>query len=144
MRVRRRTVRGDEADRVLEVFHADRYAGERTDVFAGGDATVDVVGHRERAVGVDRDERVDPRVQVVDARERVLDEVARGDAASGHVADEAGKRNGPEVHDAILSQLARLRTGRPVRLPTEVGAPFVTTQVPACLGARGAGRAAAG
>ena len=48
---------------VFEVLHADRDPGERTDVLARGNATVDVVGSRERAVGIDRDERVDPRVQ---------------------------------------------------------------------------------
>ncbi len=89
-RVRRRTARRDEPDRVFQILHADRDPGERADVLAGRDSTVDVVGGRERAVGVDRDEGVHARVQLVDPRERVLDELARRDAPAVTSATRSG------------------------------------------------------
>ncbi len=64
--VGRGPVRGHEARRVLQVLHADGDPGQGAHDLAGPHASIDVVGGRERAVRVDRNEGVHLAVQALD------------------------------------------------------------------------------
>ena len=59
-----------------DVLDRDRHAGERP-LVAGADG----VGGRERAVGVEVDERVELAVERLDPPERRLDQLTRADLA---------------------------------------------------------------
>ena len=65
--VDRRALRGAEAGGVLEVLHADRDAGERSDVLPRRQARVDGRGVGQGPLPVDGDERVDLGVDLLDA-----------------------------------------------------------------------------
>ena len=61
-----RALRGAEADGVLEVLHADRDPGQRTDVLARRHPRVDRGGLGQRRLAVEGDERVRPVVDLLD------------------------------------------------------------------------------
>jgi hypothetical protein len=77
-------VGGHVADGVLQVLDAERDAGQRSGVVAGGDPHVDRVSLVERTFGVHGDERVVRRVQPLDPAERRLGQLARADLFCPH------------------------------------------------------------
>jgi hypothetical protein len=74
------------------VLDRDGHAGERALV-----AGPDLVGRGEGVVGVDVDERVELGVERLDAPERGLHELARGQLAGAYEAGELARRAKEEV-----------------------------------------------
>ena len=67
---------------------------ERTGIGAGGDPTIDLGGRGHRPVGVEVHERVERRVEPIDALEVVLEDLDRLQVAA---ADCGGDRGGVEL-----------------------------------------------
>jgi len=87
-----------EPDCVLEVLDAEGDAGERPDLLTAGSAIVQSRRLGQCAVGVDRDERVERRVQRVDPLEGVADHLARRHLAGPDTGRQIRHRIDPKVH----------------------------------------------
>ena len=106
----RGALRQSQPARGAVVLDRDRHAGERPWV-AGGDRR----SGRQRAVGVDVDERAEAPVERLDALERVADELGGAQLTRAH---ESGERRRGGEHEVGLHRLAGYpAAGRP-GLPT--------------------------
>ena len=74
---------GPALDR-LELLDAERHATERTGIVARGDPTIDLGRRGHRAIGIEVHERVERRVEPVDALEVVLEDLDRLQLAPAH------------------------------------------------------------
>jgi len=63
------------ARRVVEILDGDRYTMQRPATPARHDLSVCLLRLRPRLLSQDRDERVQPRVQIVDSRQACLDRI---------------------------------------------------------------------
>ncbi len=84
--VQRGAVGRDVPDRVLQILHAERDAGQRPGVVPGRDALVERIGLHEGALAVDRDEGVVGRIEPLDPRQRHLGQLTRADLLGPHRA----------------------------------------------------------
>ena len=97
-------VRRADPGRRGEILHTDRNAAKRR--VAG--SRVDVRCRGERLLAADRDERVQRRIELVDAGERELDELRRRDLTLADQPRLLERREERELHPATLA----VRSGR--------------------------------
>ena len=112
--------RGRESIDRLEVFHADRDAGERSGVVTGDDSGVDRVRLRERSFTVPGDEGVDRRIERLDPIECVLGYLAGRLLTRADTCGDRLDRVGEEVHPAnvplgVVGTRCRTAAGGPAR-----------------------------
>ncbi len=84
---------GAPAAGAKDVFEGDRHARQRAERFAPAAAGVDLPRLRQRALHVDRKERLHERVAAADGVEEPGGEVFRGELVGGERAEEVGSRS---------------------------------------------------
>ena len=129
-----RAVGGGEAGRVLEVLHADRDAGQRAHRVTRRQPLVDGAGLGQGPVAVERRPCVQLRFQLLDARERVADQLTGRQRAALDLVGQLGERRAAEVHGRSLGSRAastaagtRPRAGR----SSQPGGPIAEPASPA-------------
>ena len=84
-RVPQRSATGRHSGAVVEVLHAERHAGERTRILAGGDQRVDSLCVATSLVGIEVDEGVELVVAAIDRRQALVECLNGGEVSSSHL-----------------------------------------------------------